>query len=137
MIVGDGGNPASAEIEVNDNARSIYFLHTAAWCSENPASYIVNYADKSKEEIKLTSGKEIADWWKPPLELSNARVAWKGASDFHKASFVQVGAYVCGWENPHPGKRIESIVFKTGGGKEQDSSYRNYSLVFARLFAEG
>ena len=115
-LVLQGPQPeGAAELKaINKKARSIYFLHTAAWAKKGDpgAVYTVLYEDGSKAEIPIRAGIEINDWW-DPKDGKNCRVAWVGPS----LTSSRVGVHLYPWPNPHPERNISAIRFASGDGK--------------------
>lgn len=58
------GLPA-ATVRFGGKARSLYFLHAAAWSSGHMATYMVHYADGALAEIPVRDKEEIMNWWYP------------------------------------------------------------------------
>lgn len=103
--------PEQASIPVGKKARTIYFLHTCAWpCSPEvvAASYLIRYEGGVEERIPLHCGFEVADWCRN-VEGDRCMVAWRGVTD----SGLEVGANLHYWENTHPDRAIESMVFQS------------------------
>lgn len=102
--------PDAVEIPMNAHARSLYFLHASAWGAkgEKIGSYRIRYADGDGCDIPLVIGKNITDWW-TPADLEEAVVGWQGKS----ARRSPVGLVIHGWNNPHPQKKIQSILFSS------------------------
>lgn len=100
--------PVTAEVTgIAKKARSIYFLHGAAWCQkEQGATYTVTYADGTAVDIPIRGGHEIADWWQPQ-DGEACRVAWFGPN----MASPNVGLLVFPWQNPNPDKVIAAIRF--------------------------
>ncbi|OGS19744.1 MAG: hypothetical protein A3J83_09045 [Elusimicrobia bacterium RIFOXYA2_FULL_40_6] len=102
--------PKQTTIEINKKAKTIYFLHAAAWAiSEVVAEYIITYDDGSKTEAPLTGYKEISEWYRP-VDTGYSFVAWKWHNPYVN---VDVGINLYEWENPLPQKTIRNIIFKT------------------------
>lgn len=101
----------SKPIEVKGKAPYLYFLHTAAYAGDagaHCADYIVNYSDGSTVSTPLRVGMEIGEWWNPK-DMENAVVAWDGQNPV----YPHVGFYLYEWQNPHPDKTVDTIVFKS------------------------
>ncbi|MBN1863606.1 MAG: hypothetical protein JW808_01760 [Victivallales bacterium] len=107
-------------IPVGHKAAKLYFLHTCAWAGES-AKYVVKYADKSTVEVPVVNEVNIADWWsnKPlpnallvPVVNTYHTYKAEGTADF---IMVKQTRYVScfAWDNPHPGKVIDTIAFET------------------------
>ncbi|MBI5725486.1 MAG: hypothetical protein HZA50_16130 [Planctomycetes bacterium] len=102
-------------------AGSIYFMHAAARMPGGVAAiYSVRYCDGTEETIYIRGRHEIGLWWglsdKPDLrhhrdsvDRDTTRVAWQGANNKWK----NVGLFMYGWANPHPGKSIAAICCTT------------------------
>ena len=100
--------PASAAVTVGAKARSVYFLHASAWTGGHMATYVVSYADGTTAEIPIRAKQEITDWW-------GASHGPKYRAAFLMPNLVtdMVGLVVFAWDNPHPGKTIKSIEFRS------------------------
>jgi len=99
---------ASAAVNVEARARSIYFLHASAWTKGHMATYVVHYADDTSAAIPIRAKEEICDWW-GPSHGAKYRVAFK----MPNLKTDAVGLVVFGWDSPSPDKPIRSIEFKS------------------------
>lgn len=104
--------PESASIPANGyRADWLYFLHTSAWAGTDKtrpfAQYEIHYGDGTSEIIPLRVGVETAGWWGPGLG-ERCLVAWTA-----KRKAASVGVQAFAWKNPHPEKKIDSIVFRS------------------------
>lgn len=104
--------PESVSISANGwRAAWLYFLHTSAWAGTDKtrpfAQYEIHYGDGTSEIIPLRVGVETAGWWGPGLG-ERCLVAWTA-----KRKAASVGVQAFAWENPHPEKKIDSIVFRS------------------------
>jgi hypothetical protein len=77
------------------------------------AEYKVNYADGKSEIIPVVYGQDVRDWWFYPgsKEVTRGKVGWKGENEYCKTFEAELHLYVLTWENPHPAKKVTSIVF--------------------------
>ena len=116
-------NPASVEIPVDKKADVIFFLHTSAYTPAGGiATYIINYADGSADNILMDGGINVGDFNSPDIQFppndsgTIAEVAWTGKTDsFAKFPVIALYKAAC---FPNPDLVIRSIVFKslqTGG----------------------
>jgi len=116
--------PAKATgIEVGKTASQIHFLHGTGWGSPNTiedgtriGSYVVHYADKSKQVIPIEYGKDVRDWWNwdDSKPCTRAKIVWRGsnpAADKFSDMGIPLRLYRMSWKNPHPEKTIASIDF--------------------------
>ena len=99
---------ATASVPLGESAGSIYFLHCAAWSSGHMATYVVHYADGSEAAIPVRDGKELENWWSPE-HSDRYRVGFYARNERTSS----VGMLVYAWDNPHPGKTIESLEFRS------------------------
>jgi beta-galactosidase len=105
----------SVTLPINLSADVLFFLQSSAWTSaEHHASYIINYTDGTKYEIKLVGGVNLRDWAArsaadPFLyELDTiTKVAWTGDCE----KYGQASLYMLAWLNPYSKKNIESVTF--------------------------
>ena len=111
------GLPDRVDIPVGRKAEVLVFLQSSAWTSaRHHADYAVRYEDDTKSTIKLVGGVNYRDWVastpdEPFLFETDTvtRCAWSGKS----VLFPKVSLYSMGWANPHPGKTIDTITFKS------------------------
>ncbi len=94
-------------------ARSLYFLHAAAWSGGHMATYVVHYADGT------TAGdphpRQGGDH-----ELVGTRRTGRSTARPSTCPTPQtddVGLVVFGWDNPQPDKAIRAIEFKSENGR--------------------
>lgn len=101
----------SVTVPVGKSAKSVYFLHSAAWIDTTHAGdYIVEYNDGSKVTIPITKNAEIADWgadFKSDVAATAYR-CWNENGQYG-------GFGVFAWKNPNPQKVIENIRLTTPG----------------------
>lgn len=71
--------PREATIPVGGKRfRRLHFLHADAWGKRKEVGVIsVRYTDGTSQDITVTDGKDIANWW-DPKSVTNAAVAWQG-----------------------------------------------------------
>jgi hypothetical protein len=100
--------PLSATANVNAKARSLYFLHAAAWSGGHMANYVVCYADGTTAEIPIRDKEEVMNWWYPTHGAK-----YRAAIHVPNAQTDDVGLVVFGWDNPQPDKVIKEIQFKS------------------------
>lgn len=124
--------PSVAEIQIDQSAKKIHFLHAAASPArgdpgrgesatggEQIGQYIVNYPNGEKRVIPLVLDVNISDWWassemgsETPADLPRAKTVWTGgneASGYHM--LLRLFKYT--WTNPDPDNVIESIDFES------------------------
>lgn len=104
--------PSSVKnIPLNSRARAIYFLHSSAWTrNEQIAKYVIKYDDGSQIEIPVIGGKNIADWWTPPLKEEESKaVPVKVEPIITKNPWRYIRVFE--WINPYLEKTIKSIDF--------------------------
>ena len=100
-------------IQVQQKARSLYFLHTCA--GGGLIGHIeVTYADGSNLKQYVNTGRELNNWFLPAKDWFSgqkwepiARLAWEGPNKV----FDNLGVYAYGWNNPHPDKEMAEINF--------------------------
>jgi hypothetical protein len=114
IVLGGKNSPGlmmeTKPMPVNAPAGYLYFLQASAWSDNNIhcADYIVKYADGSTAAIPMRTGIEVGEWWEPK-DMTQALVAWRGRNPAKD----NVGFYLFEWANPHPDKKIDSIVFRS------------------------
>ncbi|MEO8862112.1 MAG: hypothetical protein ABI358_11850, partial [Ginsengibacter sp.] len=103
--------PDSISIPVNDTAACIYLLHTASKpSSENVAGIVkIIYEDGSNYLQYIIMGKQLAYWWFTELKTETSGVAWYGKNEVSEG----IGMSWCAIDNPHPQKKIKSIVLQS------------------------
>jgi hypothetical protein len=79
--------------------------------------YIVNYEDKTKQEIEIVYGKDVRDWFyaEGEADVSRGKVAWKGENERAKALNCGLRLYLSTWKNPKPDKKVVSIDYISTG----------------------
>jgi hypothetical protein len=112
------GLPASILVPVDRTCGGFYALHALGRGRTGPVGwYDLVYADGSEHRIPLSNGREIANWWGPgPLGGDHSpagvgRIAWRGPNP----TCPDVGLYLAGFDNPHPGKRVVAIRLTAEG----------------------
>ncbi len=103
--------PDSINIPVNDTAVCIYLLHTAGKpASENVAGIIkILYEDGSNYLQYIIMGRQLTYWWFSQLNTDYSGIAWYGKNDVSEG----IGLSWCAIDNPHPDKKIKSIVLQS------------------------
>lgn len=103
------GFPEKVEVPVNDNAATVYLLHSS---SDNIPANVAGaitfrYADGSFASQYIMKGRDVTNWWFPSLENDRAGVAWWGPN----VVSTKVGVCWAAINNPYPEKKIQSLVF--------------------------
>lgn len=108
------GFPASVQININDTASCIYFLHTASKpVSENVAADIkIMYDDSSYSLQYIIMGKQLTYWWFSELKTDYSGIAWYGKNSVSEG----IGLSWCAINNPQPQKRISKIILESVEG---------------------
>lgn len=107
------GYRARVEIPVGRAAASLYLLHTLSGGSGLAGTLTIAYADGTSHSHYVRRGSDVVAWWMPehPKSTSgipNLKVAWEGAN----ATCKRVGVAAWGFDNPHPDKPIDRLVFE-------------------------
>lgn len=120
------GFPDSVEIPIHDTAAAIYLLHTASKPeSENVAGAVkMVYEDGTSDFNYMIMGKQLTYWWFPELNTEHSGIGWYGKNDVSEG----IGVSWCAIDNPHPEKKIKSIVLMA-------SQNNNIYTVFAITLA--
>lgn len=108
----DANLPTSVEIDVNQTAAGVYFLHAASWLDARVGQYVFVYEDGTEEAIEIVGGKDVLDWW-GAAETETVRTAWRGTANM--AGMVSLGLFAL--ENPHPEKKIAKLRLQSYGDK--------------------
>jgi hypothetical protein len=110
----------TSEISIDQKAKALFFLHTAAWYSsarhEGKAliDYIITYEDGTKETAQAIGGRDIKDWWSPGNCEEALGVSLLLMSDTEVDAVPRRrGLLLQTWENPHPEKVIKSLKIKS------------------------
>ncbi|HYW96060.1 MAG TPA: hypothetical protein VE870_10765, partial [Bacteroidales bacterium] len=103
----DAGYVKEASLPVNQKASSFYIVHANSG-GRHMGSIVMNYTDGSHHTLYIDNGVNIAGWWYPE---ANAGGNIKLATSVSNAKSLSVGAYVFGFNNPHPEKTIVDIRF--------------------------
>jgi len=109
-------SPQVEDIAVDRKVKRLHFLHGTAWQAQDGmqiGAYIVHYADGTRLEIPIRYGEDVRDWWvqsDPNPHVTQARVAWRGSNE----ASDQIRLYLRTWENPYPGRAIQSLDMVTG-----------------------
>jgi hypothetical protein len=103
------GYPRTVEVPVNDSAACVYLLHSS---SDNIPSNVAGaitfqYDDGSEASQYLMKYKDVTNWWFSSLESDHSGVAWWGSN----LCSTKVGVCWAAVENPHPSKKISTLVF--------------------------
>jgi RNA polymerase sigma factor (sigma-70 family) len=104
-------------IKVGARADSLHILHATQQGTKTDTeigSYIVHYADGSKESIPVVYGRNVAGWWLwprgQPETAPDARIAWRGTNDdTERNPGLSIRLFAWTWTNPHPDRVIATI----------------------------
>ncbi len=117
--------PQQVEVKVpSARGRFVYFLqnyvHSVAAPSENYviATYSINYADGTSEQIPMRDRIELQPWWTGLWYHNAGASAWPiimGRNAVSSKWNQFIGAWATQWKNPHPDKPIASITFRSEG----------------------
>ena len=103
--------PDSVRIPLNQEAKGIYFLHTAVGQTAAVAyQFNVRYTDETAIRQTVTTNKDISDWTRT-FATDSGRTVHTFTND--AGNTVGMGVYA--WGNPYPEKTIASIEFITKG----------------------
>ncbi len=109
---------AVTDILVGKKASKLHFLHGAGWQAdqgETIGQWILYYNDGTEMVIPIRYGIEVADWWTSPSAdpLDGSEVAWEGDNEASRDSEMKLRLYKTTWSNPHPGKTISALDFRS------------------------
>jgi hypothetical protein len=120
--------PQKMEIGVGRQCRTLHFLHATGWGQGTEADeffvadgtaighYEVKYEGGTTEVIPIVYGEDVRDWWLPQGgkdTVTRGKIAWKGSNAATKQFNASLQLYHGAWKNPHPGKKIEAIVYSS------------------------
>ena len=120
------GFPSSVEIPVNDTAGCIYLMHTASKpSSENVAGAVtILYEDGSRNFNYMMMSKQLVYWWFSELKTEHSGIAWYGKNNVSEG----VGVSWCALDNPHPEKKIKSIILSAS---QNDNIYTVFAITLS------
>ncbi len=75
-------------------------------------AYVVHYADKTEETIRIVYGEDVRDWWDSMMDqnkLKRAKVAWRGKNNCSAENGYEIRLFSEAWTNPHPDKMVATI----------------------------
>ena len=113
-LTGDLKLPEKVVVGLNRKADRLAILHTTNFPTKKGAvsgRYIVNYNDRSTENIDVVYGRNILAY-DDHAALPDAPAVWRGMSPGGKPTTLRVLL----WDNPNPDKTIGSLIFKTADG---------------------
>lgn len=106
-----GTSTQVTDIPINRKLKKLAFAHTAMYVRASPGQtlgqYIVHYSDGSKVDIPLRMDRELRDWFVPAQTPDDK--APMPDFIFNTASGIELSAFTMIWDNPQPGKLIQSI----------------------------
>ncbi len=107
--------PNRVEIDINNAASGIYFLHSAdSWSPETAGRYTFVYENGQQWTTPVRFGHEIIDWWaEQEFNSDMIRTVWTGSNPQKD----KVSLYLYGWKNPYPDLKISKIIAETDGDK--------------------
>jgi hypothetical protein len=146
-----GGDEATVPIKIRAKAASFILLHAAHLDNKrhsefysrkysrdqlkgkNIAEYTVKYSDGTQTVFQVNYGWNVGEWLINPdirkdvfaKYLPDARYIWEGKSSLAKEKNMDndIAIYQYEWINPHPEKKISSILLK------HTDSYASYALL--------
>ncbi len=77
--------------------------------------YLLHYDDKTTETIPIVYGKDVRDWWNwdKGRAVTRGKGIWEGDNESSKQNDVKLRPYLASWENPHPGKRVVRLDYRS------------------------
>lgn len=116
--------PVAKKVEgvpIGHKAERLYFLQATHWHAMDGArlgTYIVRYADDSKEEIPIRYGLDVRDWWDfgpdKGASISEGETAWTGTCEAADRNGNGIRLFLKTWKNPHPDREIKTFDMVTG-----------------------
>jgi hypothetical protein len=103
-------------VKVGRKVGKLHFLHGTGFSAADGAviaRYVVHYADKTKAEVEVAYGRDVADWWAYPGQAAPTagKLAWEGQNEPAKSFDAKLKLYLMTWKNPHPKKEVVSLDF--------------------------
>lgn len=125
-VANQKGYPTSVEIPVSDTAACIYLMHTSGKPqSESVAGAVtILYEDGSRNFNYIMMGKQLTYWWFSELQTDHSGIAWYGKNNVSEG----VGVSWCAIDNPHPQKKIKSIVL---AASQNDNIYTVFAITLS------
>ena len=115
---GFGRYPSAVEhIEVGQRCERLHFLHAAinaGLIAEGTriGQYVVHYIDRSQQEIPITLGVDLSDWF--AQETNRPLVAWTGENPKSRRLGQKIHLFKSTWQNPFPETAIEFVDLVAG-----------------------
>ena len=78
------------------------------------AKLVLNYEDKSQQEIFIRYGVNVLDWWKTKDDAvldKNTEVAWTHSNSMATKSQATLRLFRTTFQNPKPDKAVRSIDY--------------------------
>jgi hypothetical protein len=102
-------------VPVGALAQSLYILHSATGGAGRVGELVLHYADGESVTRRVTTGREVLNWWYPKAPFSRKRmpaveIACEGAND----TCARFGVTLWGLDNPRPDATIDRIEFRAG-----------------------
>ena len=107
IISQDKGYTKEASLPLNSTAASFYVVHAKSG-GRHMGHITLHYSDGSQHTVYIDDGVNIAGWWYPE---GNVRGDIRLAASVTNAKSLSVGAYVYGFNNPHPDRPLKEISF--------------------------
>ncbi len=107
IISQEDGYLKEASVPLNTESSSFYMVHANSG-GRHLGSIVMNYEDGTHHTIYVDNGVNIAGWWYPE---GNARGDIRVAASVANEKSLSVGAYVYGFNNPQPEKKLKDISF--------------------------
>lgn len=116
--------PTKVEIDINDFAGSVYFIHASPWAQGTCGTYSFLYEDGTKASFGIVNGEHIRDHMGIFDDGEFWRTAWTGKSEesLNLTDSCSLGLFAL--NNPHSDKKISKLVLETDGGAA-------YVMIFA------
>lgn len=118
LILRASGSPfaKTADIACAGSADWVYLLHSAAWAPEGKpvGTMTITYADNTKADVSVLSGKTVGDWWR-----GNAMEAYGVKLEGVNPVKSPVYLFAAGIANPFPSKQIQKLSFASGADSGQ------------------
>jgi hypothetical protein len=113
-VSGRDGFPKQVEVPVNAPAGSVYLLHTIWKHGPEGVGGAVEfrYDDGTRAAHHVMDKRDAYMYWFPELKTERSGVAWKGPNRVSES----VGVGWAAVDNPHPERRVRSLVFHGPAG---------------------
>jgi RNA polymerase sigma factor (sigma-70 family) len=112
---------AVRSIKIDGRFDSLHILHSTMFGNgfgvdggTEIGTYIVHYADRTKERVPINYGEDVRDWWRSsdPALPSRGKLAWSGKNPA-LSDDDEIRLFTSEWKNPRPDAKVVAIDFES------------------------